>query len=160
MAIDMTLDRHPVVAALSRVDETIDETTEAGVWSLCDADLLAALEASERLGARLAGLQLRLVAEADTRGVAAAQGAPCTAALLRHRLRLDPKDAKDRVALAGDPDLARARAALCAGDISAAHARVVRQAVGALPATVGAAVRGEAVEFLVGEAAGRVRWSV
>jgi len=115
MAIDVTVARHPVVAALSRVDETLDETAGAGVWSLGDADLLAALESSERLAARLAGLALRLVAEADTRGLAGAQGAPSTAALLRHRLRLDPTDAKHRVALANDPDLAGARAALCAG---------------------------------------------
>jgi hypothetical protein len=148
MTIDTTVARHPVVAALARVDEAIDETTESGVWSMPDEDLLAALADTERLAARLAGLQLRLVAEADGRGLPARHGAPGTGALLRHRLRVHPKEANARVRLAGDPDLAATRAALCDGAISLGHARVVQQAVSDLPGHV----RSDAQAFLVREA--------
>jgi hypothetical protein len=150
MAIDTTLAAHPVAAALAAVDAALDDTAEAGVWSLSDEQLLAAVERSERALARLAGLQLRLVAETDLRALPARHGAPSTAAWLRHRLRLDPRTAGRLVQLATDPDATATRAAVGAGQVSPAQAQVIRGTVAALPPSV----RAEAEEFLLGEAGG------
>jgi hypothetical protein len=97
----------------------------------------------------VAGLQLRLIAEADARGVAGQLGAPSTAALLRERLRIRPGEAASRVRLAGDWQLAATRAALSAGQITVGHARVVEQTVSRLPDEV----REDAETVLLREAA-------
>jgi len=147
MSIDTTLTRHPVVAALARVEEAITQAREA-VWSLGNDDLLDCLVAHEAIAARFAALGVDLVAGADARGVAAEQGASSTLALLRHRLRLHPGEANFRVQLARDPGLAAARAALADGRISTAHARVVAQTVPGLPS----GQRAAAEDFLVRQA--------
>ena len=149
MTVDTSLDAHPVVAALARVGEAITQARDA-VWSLGDQDVLAALEARERLAAQLDGLGLELVAHADARGVAGALAAPSTVALLRERLRIRPGEASFRVRLASDPQLAATRDALAAGDITAGHARVIEDVVPRLPEPV----RAEAQAFLLDAAAG------
>ena len=147
MSIDTTVAAHPVVAALARVEEAITAAAEA-VWSLGDDELLDCLVAHEALAARFAALGVDLAAAADARGVAAEQGASSTLALLAHRLRLHPGEARFRVELARDPGLAATRAALGDGRISAAHARVVAQTLAGLPA----GQRGAAEDFLLQEA--------
>jgi hypothetical protein len=105
MSVDPTGVGHPVPAVLVSLDAGLDRAGDAALFGLSDAELLAAVEESERLAARLAGLQARLVAELDGRGLAGKQGAASTAALLRHRLRLDPREAAGRTRLATDPEL-------------------------------------------------------
>jgi hypothetical protein len=148
MTFDTTAVAHPVVTVLAGLDAGLDQAAEAEVWTMSDAQLLAAVQESERLAARLAGLQMRLVAETDARGLAGQQGAPSTAALLRHRLRLDPREATGRVRLATSGDLAATRQALAAGDLSAGHARVIAGVVRVLPHQV----RAEAEAFLIDQA--------
>jgi Domain of unknown function (DUF222) len=93
-----------------------------------------------------------LVREADGRDLAARAGAASTAALLRHRLRLRPGEAKARVELAAavHGPMAMTGQALAAGDISGEHARVVRRVVRGLPADLPAGVAREAEAALVG----------
>jgi Domain of unknown function (DUF222) len=158
---------HPVVAAVeaasAALDAALDGALDAAwdgaaggaVWSLSDEDLLAVLEATERVAARLAGLGLRLVREADGRDLAARTGATSTAALLRHRLRLRPGEAKARVELAAavEGDLAATGVALAAGEISGEQARAVHRAVVDLPAQTPPATAREAERTLLGHAA-------
>ena len=91
---------HPVMAALEAVDDALDKTVDADIWSLSDDDLADALAQCERLAARQAELSLRLVREADGRDLGRRHGASSTTAWLRHRLRLRPGEAKARVDLA------------------------------------------------------------
>src|SRR5918996_3190362 len=91
---------HPVMAALEVVDDALDKTVGADIWSLSDDDLADAVARCERLGARQAELSLRLVREADGRDLGRRLGASSTTAWLRHRLRLRPGEAKARVDLA------------------------------------------------------------
>ena len=66
---------HPVVAALDVVGEALDDAAGADVWSLSDDDLAAAIVACEALAARQAAVGLRLVREADARGLGRRLGA-------------------------------------------------------------------------------------
>jgi hypothetical protein len=91
---------HPVVDLVNALSDTLDSSAEADIWALTDDDLGDAVEACERLSARMAELGLRLVREVDARDLAGRQGATSTAAWLRHRLRLRPGDARSRVELA------------------------------------------------------------
>jgi hypothetical protein len=149
MSISQRPGQHPIAAALTSIRDALNDAADAAVWSMSDDDVLAALDESERLAARLAGLQVRLIGEADARGVASALGAPSTAALLRGRLLLHPGESNALVRLACSPDLAATRDALASGDVSVRHARVVEQTVRSLPAKV----RADAEAFLLGEAA-------
>jgi len=111
---------HPLTAAVGAAGAALDPALDgsAAPWSLADGELLALLAEVERAAARLAAVGLRLVREADGRDLATRAGATSTAALLRHRLRLRPGEAKTRVALAAalvDGDLAGTGAALAAG---------------------------------------------
>ncbi|WP_239335497.1 hypothetical protein [Frankia sp. CiP3] len=56
----------------------VDALAEATVWSLSDAEPLAALDDGERLLATVAALRLRLVRDADGRDLAARHGATWT----------------------------------------------------------------------------------
>jgi hypothetical protein len=71
MSVDPTGVGHPVPAVLVSLDAGLDRAGDAALFGLSDAELLAAVEESERLAARLAGLQARLVAELDGRGLSA-----------------------------------------------------------------------------------------
>jgi Domain of unknown function (DUF222) len=93
MSISEGPGQHPITAALTLMEQALTGAADAAAWSLPDEDVLEALHHGERLAARLAGLQLRLIGEADARDVASRLGAPSTAALLRQRLRLHPGDA-------------------------------------------------------------------
>jgi hypothetical protein len=148
MTFDATGSAPPLLAAVAQLGAVLDQAADAAVWSLSDPQVLTALQDTERLAARLAGLQCRLIAEADARGAATEQGAASTAAWLRHRLRLDPRDAAARVRLAGDPQLQGTREALADGTVSAGQARVIGGVVRQLPPEDRA--RGE--RFLIGQA--------
>jgi len=144
-----------VLAALDRAHAALDELAQAAGWALTDDELTAALEAHERLASRLAAAGLGLVREADGRGLAARQGAPSTADLLRHRLRIAPGAARARVrlaaALAGE--LPALGAALAAGQLNPDHARLIHRTLTGLPDHLSGPVRAQAETFLVGKAA-------
>jgi uncharacterized protein DUF222 len=149
MSISEGPGQHPITAALTLMGQAVTGAADAAAWSLSDEEVLEALQHCERLAARLAALQLRLIGEADARDVASRLGAPSTAALLRERLRLHPGESSTLVRLASNPQLAATRAALAGGAVSVRHARVVAQAMRTLPPEV----RGDAETFLLAEAA-------
>uniref|UniRef100_UPI002AD3B788 DUF222 domain-containing protein n=1 Tax=Frankia sp. Cr2 TaxID=3073932 RepID=UPI002AD3B788 len=145
---------HPVLTGLDAVATAMNTLAQTSVWSLSDAELLAALEDGERLLATMAALRLRLVRDADGRDLAARHGATSTAALLRHRLRLRPGDARMLVELAAALDGPQAATghALRAGIISAEQAWAIVRTVRGLPAGTPAATVGDAQAFLLAQA--------
>jgi len=126
---------HLLLQGLSGVSSLVDGLLDTPVWSLSDEDLLDGLEGSSVELARLAAVRLALVGEAHGRGLAARQGATSTRVLLRDRLRVHPGEAGTLVMLALDLDGPRnlTGAALRAGVISVDQARVIVEAVRALP---------------------------
>ena len=150
---------HPVVTAVEVVSAALDQTFDADVWALSDDDLSAVLGKLEALAARQAELSLRVVREADARDLGRRMGATSTAAWLRHRLRLRPGDARNRVALANrlEPpadapadwaanvasgsaswSMPATAAALARGACSEEHASVVAKIMAALPVSLSA----------------------
>jgi hypothetical protein len=143
-------------AALEAASAAVAQASEAAVWTLPDEDLVALLEASERLAAQVAAVGLRLVREADKRTLGPRLGATSTAALMRDRLRLRPGDARARVELAAalDGDLGATGAALTAGAVSYDQARAIHRAVTDLPAATPARTVRETEDALLEHAAG------
>jgi hypothetical protein len=129
---------HPVEGAVRAVEGGVAELLGASLWSLADRDLLALRRDLERLSARLAAATLAVTREVDGRGAAMTTGAPTTAAWLRAGLHVHPAAAKREVALAGAlaGDCAATGAALRGGDVSAAQAETIADAVASLPASV------------------------
>jgi hypothetical protein len=149
---------HPVPAALAAGADAVDATEGAAVWALSDDDLADALTHLDTLAARQAELGLRLVREADARDIARRQGAPSTAAWLRHRLRLRPGEARLRVELANRCDqpaegptdwganvstggggwwsMPSTQMALAEGACSVDHAKVVANTMAGLPTSL------------------------
>jgi hypothetical protein len=106
---------------------------------LSDSALTEGVTRLRQLLDRLEGHWLRELAEVDTRGAAGADHAtpaPSTASWLRHRLRLSPGAATSMArtarALFRGP-LPRTGQALCAGDISLAHASTLAHGTHDLP---------------------------
>jgi hypothetical protein len=104
--------------------------------------------------ARLAAVRLALVAEVDTRGLAAAAGATGPGMLLRERLRMRPGDAHADVrlsrALTRSPAL---RDALAAGRVSAEQAGSIHRVLRELPQGTPPTVVAEVTGHLLAEAA-------
>ena len=168
---------HPVTAALDDIVAAVDATVGADVWALSDDDVTDSLARLEALAARQAELGLRLVREAEARDLARRQGAPSTAAWLRHRLRLRPAEARMRVELANrcdppDPEppmewganpntgrkaglwsMPATAAALGEGACSAEHAAVVARTMVSMPTSLHA----EQLAAAEGELAGWAR---
>ncbi len=107
------------------------ETGQISAWQLSDGELAAAICASEKAMRAAYAQHLRLVAEADRRGLGPATGFRNTAGFLVGSQGLSWEDARTRVAVA-TTDLPGVRAALAAGEIGAEHAaeivKVLRQA--------------------------------
>ncbi|TWF93870.1 HNH endonuclease [Saccharopolyspora dendranthemae] len=134
--------RAAVAAVLASAPHTSDtELTE----SIVDAEALARLVQS---------LQANLVAEADRRSLARAQGARDTATWLQDRLKVDPGQARARVEVARSA-AGPSRKALSDGMISLDHARVIAACVRKLPGT--AAGEAANVERVLTEQAQRCR---
>jgi hypothetical protein len=74
MSISEGPGQHPITAALTLMEQALTGAADAAAWSLPDEDVLEALHHGERLAARLAGLQLRLIGEAGARDVASRLG--------------------------------------------------------------------------------------
>jgi hypothetical protein len=165
---------HPVVEALSAVDEALRATADAAVWAMGDEELEAALDRCQRLAARQAELRLRLVAEADGRDLGRRVGASSTAAWLRARYRIRPGEARagvelaNRIAAAVDApvdyaanvgsgvtgrEMPATGAALAAGVVSEQHALVIAKAMRRLPKKLDATVGAETERQLAGLAA-------
>ena len=143
----------------------VDALYELQMAMVPDAELLELLREVEVQRRRLDGVDHRLVAEVDARGLAFERGCRGTAALLVQVLRVDAGEATARVAAAQElgprvgvsgeqlgPIFPAVAAALESGSISSVHARIVTETVEALPADVQAERGGQIEGSLVGEA--------
>jgi len=72
-------------------------------WQLSDGELTAALLSTHTTLNQTYGRMLTLVAEADSRGLAASKGYRNTTVFLAAAMRLSPREAKARVAHATTP---------------------------------------------------------
>ncbi|MET7960246.1 HNH endonuclease signature motif containing protein [Micromonospora zamorensis] len=140
-----------MLTALAQAGGAVDDCAGASLWALSDDDLLACLDATHVLAQRLAAVQLGLVHEVDSRGLAVAQGASSTSIWLRERLRLSSRSARQLVQLAAAVDAApqAVRDALLSGAMTVEQGRVVAETIAALPLEAGPEVADKATQLLV-----------
>jgi hypothetical protein len=130
-----------MVGVLELVDALAGETgkvASAPLWSLSDSDVVGSLQAVHRWEQLLALFKVRLVREADGRGIPAGEGHRSLPGWLRSRLLLDPSPARElshlAVALGRRPAVEQA---LIDGLLDMRQAAVIAAAVDAIPATLG-----------------------
>jgi hypothetical protein len=141
-----------MTADLQQVCEDAAKLADVPLWPLSDTDLTAMLQTVHQLQQTVGVLQARLVHQADTRGLPAAQGCRSIGGWLRALLRLDPQPARELVqhaaALAGHPTVEQA---VLRGQADLRQAAVIAATLTAVPAdladndTVGLADTGEIV---------------
>jgi Domain of unknown function (DUF222) len=130
---------------------------------LDDKGITQTLRNIEVLSRKTQSLMLELVAEADSRGIAAREGFGSTARLLAGMLQLSASEARTRVAhaamvgtrrtITGDtlpPKLPTTAAALAAGEIGTGQLRVITETIAALPDSVPELARERAEADLLG----------
>ncbi|GEP32616.1 HNH endonuclease [Nocardioides szechwanensis] len=149
--MSQSLQRHPVLAAMSVVDGALAEVAEVDPIYMSTDEKAAALLGLSSLLDRVEELRMRVLAAADD--VAAREGARDAAAWLAHRGRRDRGECRRglRLARALREHETTARA-LRDGAVNVAQAEVVVRAVEALPDEVDQKVRSLAEERLVAEA--------
>ena len=138
-----------LMAAAAALSEAVAALLAADVGAVPEAELLAVVTGVERCRRRLDAVDHVLVAQVESRGVAASRCLPSTAALLRELLTVTPCEAGERVRASADlgprrevsgaplePLYPQTATALAAGDLSSTHARVIRRAVSSLPDVV------------------------
>ncbi|MFI6258054.1 DUF222 domain-containing protein [Micromonospora zamorensis] len=140
-----------MLRALAQAGGAVDDCAGTSLWALSDDDLLACLDATHVLAQRLAAVQLGLVSEVDSRGLAVAHGASSTSVWLRERLRLSSRSARQLVQLAAAVDAApqAVRDALLSGAMTVEQGRVVAETIAALPPEAGPEVADKATQLLV-----------
>jgi hypothetical protein len=144
----------PFGSVLDGVRELCAQVREQPTWSVSDADLPGWIAAADAAAAAVAEIGCRLVAEADTRGLADKHGATSTAAWLDQLIGCGRPEAGQvtRTArrLSGRYELVRV--ALAAGRISLAKAHVIRVALDRLPADLPADTLQQAQATMLGQA--------
>jgi hypothetical protein len=140
-----------VDGALAVLERMLDECRAVAVWSLPDSDVVDGLDLAHALTSLFTALELALIRQVDSRGLAAAQGASSAAAWLRDRYRVSPGTATRQVKLAAalDADLPATAEALAAGEVNLEQAQVISRMAADLPAEH----RPAGEKHLVGEAA-------
>ena len=115
-------------AAREAVDGLVEAVQDGDLRNLDHDELTRRLQAARAVAARLEWFSLQVVREVDTRGSHVLDAALSPAAWLRHRARMSPGEAKTTVRTAralSDDSLAATSAALAAGEIDPAHARLI-----------------------------------
>lgn len=125
-----------MLADVRQVAEDAVKLADAPLWALSDEELTTCLRAAHHVEQVAAVMKARLVQQAESRGLLAAQGHRSTTGWLRSRLLLDAAPAREladrAVALRDHPDVAQA--------VLDGHSDI-RQAA-AITATVGAVTAG------------------
>jgi hypothetical protein len=137
--------------ALAVLEQALDHCLSEPLWARTSQQVLAYFDRLQVHKRRVAALESGLLRELEALAVPARQGASSTVAWLRGRYRVSGGGAKRMVVLAQalDDRLPVLSQALAAGTVNAEQARVIADAVAAVPGEV----RGKAEEHLVGEAA-------
>ncbi len=142
---------HPILRALSAIEQALDETASVDPIFMATADKRAALRQVSALSSRLDGLLLRVVVAADD--VAEVDGARDAGAWLAHATRRDPAEGRRLLRLARSlGSLPAVGAALSGGSLSMAQASVIDHAVEKLPHDLDPQVRQQAEQHLVEQA--------
>jgi hypothetical protein len=134
----------------------LDQLADASTWSMSDQETRSTLVAWTRLNARMAEVELRVAAHAETHRVGDESGATSTAAWWAHQTKLTRAAAHRDLKLAQALDTDRhepVRAALAAGEVLVDQAAVIVAAVDALPADAEAWVAPAAGRWLLDHAA-------
>jgi hypothetical protein len=142
--------RHPAVEAVDAINAALDELSAASLWSLRAAELAELIVAAEKIGRRIAAVQLPLLAQADSTGLASELASTSTPSWLRSVADVPFGVGKARLQLhrsLGSRPVAAA--AFAAGDISLEVATAVCAAIEALPAGVPAALTADIEDLLV-----------
>src|SRR4051794_54559 len=145
-----------VAGAVAELAAVLDRVADAPVWALDAEATAAALTRLTRVEARLAELQLRVAEHARTLEVGASAGATSVANWWAHTSRLTRPETHRRARLAtalGTERHAPVRAALAAGPLTVDQARVVTEAIDALPAETDPALAERAARHLIDQAA-------
>ncbi|WP_193610652.1 HNH endonuclease signature motif containing protein [Nocardioides lijunqiniae] len=144
---------HPLLVAVARAHAELDIVADQPLWSMTKEEAALALVEETRLNARLASLTFKTAVQAERTEVGAAQGATSAAAWLAHETHMTQRDAaaltKLGKALEAHPPV---EGALARGDVLADQAKVIVEAVDALPDDVGTAIKTQARDHLLGEA--------
>ncbi|GAB4065989.1 HNH endonuclease signature motif containing protein [Angustibacter speluncae] len=127
--------QHPVLAGAEAVHALLDGLLAGPVDGV---DHEAAITGWTRVARRVEALRLRLVSAADGAGVATDLGLTGTDAWLAARTRTDRASAVGTLRLAGalEEPSSVTSVAVCAGEVSTEHARVVVDTLAQLPASV------------------------
>ncbi len=135
-----------------RVHEVLDGLGDPHPYGLTAGQLAEAVGELERAAARLSGLALRLVAQADLDDLASPAGATCTAAWLRGLVPVTRRDAvtRERLARALRVGHEAVDTALVAGRVLPDQAKAICDAVDDLPVEVGVDTRIAAETHLLG----------
>jgi hypothetical protein len=142
-----------IAEAIARAREAMGDVGDIEAWRLTDAELLEAVEGLYRLTSRVQAQALRLLAEIDSRGVAADAGSPSTAAWLTARTQTRVGVARRHVRLAHELTSRPATAeALATGAVNEDQAQVVTDVLRELPAAVEQVTVDEAEMTLLGHA--------
>jgi hypothetical protein len=128
--------RHQVAVTVERLHTELDAVSQASVWSMGHDEFTETLTDLTRLRARVEELELRVAAGAHRADVGAHVGATSTASWWAHASRQTPSEAHRRMKLARslDWDHEHTGDALSAGDVVLEQARVIVDALDALPA--------------------------
>ena len=141
---------------LRRLDSVLDELHALALGALSDADVVRLLGAAAASSSRVASLECRAVAEADRRRLGEESGARHTHEWWARRSGRTRADASRLVRLATALESEQHHAVareLAAGSLRVEQARVITEAVDALPSRVDAETRERAEQVLVGLAA-------
>jgi Domain of unknown function (DUF222)/HNH endonuclease len=141
-----------VEEALAVAGKALDECRSQAAWGISDTRLVSCVDGVRALAQQIAAIELALVRQVDSRGLAVREGATSTLAWLRDRHRISGRAAAQLVKLARalDTDTGSPTAeALAAGEVNVEQARIITGAVAKLP--IEHRTAGE--EHLLGEAA-------
>jgi hypothetical protein len=123
--------------------------SQARPWAMSSAEVLAALDESDALSVELGAARLRLIREADARGLAASEGASSTAVWLRNRYRMSIQSANRLVKTAAKVDAAPKALsdAVVSGAVNREQAEAILTTLARLPAEYHAEAALHLVEF-------------
>lgn len=140
---------HPLLALVDRLGHALDEASQVQPTYLDTAEKAAALRHLAVVETRVAELRLRILAVADD--VAESDATRDVATWLVHQTHCEPGVARadTRLAEALDRRWTRLATALAAGELSLEQARVVSEALEALPGDVDAATVDQAESTLI-----------
>ena len=146
--------RHVVSRAVAALETTLDEITDASLWSMDPDETAATLVHLTQVAARVAELEARVASHASTVEVAERAGATSLISWWAHTTRQTHRTAAAKTRLATSLEHHQpTRDALATGQVLVDQATAIMQAVDALPDGLDPALVEQAEHHLIGQAA-------